>query len=65
MKNNEINANNQTGNKSKTIRWDRINRIIRDGVTKNMDNNYYYFSRFMNTLGEYSAVNTNCLTGML
>jgi hypothetical protein len=65
MNKNNATTNNQAVNKSKTIRWDRINRIIQDGVTKNMDNNEYYFSRFMNTLGEYSVFNTNCLTGMI
>ena len=58
-------TNNQTINKSKTIRWDRINKIIRDGVTKSVDQNEYYFSKFVTALGEYGAINTNCLTGII
>jgi len=58
------NTNDQAVENSKTIRWDRINRIIMDGVTKSVDENEYYFAKFVTALGEYSAVNNNCLTGI-
>jgi hypothetical protein len=58
-------SNEQLFNKDKASRWDRINRIIRDGITKSFDNNDYYFAKFITALGEYSAVNTNCLSGII
>jgi len=58
-------TNDQAVNKSKTIRWDRINRIIMDGITKSVDKNEYYFAKFVTALGEYSIINTNCLTGII
>lgn len=63
----KINAktNDQAYNKSKTVRWDRINRIILDGVTKSVDKNDYYFAKFVTALGEYGAITTYSLTGII
>jgi len=57
--------NNEVLDMKKTSRWERINRIIRDGVTRNMDHNDRYFANFIFTLGDYGAINTNCLTGIV
>lgn len=65
MNKNKAGTNNQEVNKSKMIRWDRINRIIQDGITKNMDSNESYYSNFMNSLSGSRTANFICLTGMI